>query len=225
MPYPSRQRCENASSSAKSALYTQFCIGVELGDDALVRDLVVRGADTMVSYGVDGVITTPIHSALSKGDVPMTLALLTSRSTRVRLADLDSAPRIKKELMTPLLVQRLSIALEDGAKDLLLRRTAPTSSRSRAKLSLSESVADHLRSRAGLSEDSDTSSTLRASPTDKPRCPPKELIEQIDAEPVEMSGDEEEDEEDDLDSEADEEAEVGSMVSSAGESSVDADDS
>lgn len=218
MPYPSRQRGGDAcSSSVKSALYTQFCIGVELGDDTLVRDLVVRGADTMVSYGVDGVVTTPIHSALSKGDVPMTLALLTSRSTKVRLADLDAAPRIKRELITPMLVQRLSIALEDGAKDLLIERNIPATSRSRVKLSLSDSVAEHLRS-----NNLDISPPLRASATDRPRCPPKELLEQIDTEPTPPSGDEEDEEDDDeMDSDAEEENESESMASSAGESSVD----
>lgn len=183
-------------------LYTQFCIGVELGDDSLVRNLIQRGADTMVSYGVDGVITTPMHSALSKGDIPMTLALLTSRATRVKLADLDAAPKVKRELVTPVLIQRLSTSLEEGAREMLLERpSANPQSRRPVKISLTESLADHFRS-----------DDLHASPTDKPRCPPPPPES-------ENSEVEEEETEETEETEEDKSSSPRSIPSSAGESS------
>lgn len=200
------------------ALYTQFCIGVELGDDSLVRELVLRGADTMVSYGVDGVITTPMHSALSKGDLSMTLALLSSKSTKVRLADLDTAPKVKRELITPVLVQRLSTALEDGAREMLLQRPAvKTTARRPAKVALTEYLADHLRNASvSDSEDSPPSppSLLQASPNDRERCPPKELLI---SEPEETDDEETEEQS----SEDEKPSTTGSIGSSAGESSED----
>lgn len=117
-----RGAAAQAAAAASSELYTQFCIGVELGDDVLVRDLVQRGADPTVSYGVDGVVTTPIQSALAKGDLAMTLALLSSRAVRVRLSDIDSAPKVKRDLVTPILARRLSEALESDARQTLLQR-------------------------------------------------------------------------------------------------------
>jgi hypothetical protein len=165
-------------------LYTQFCIGVELGDDNLVKDLVARGANTMVSYGVDGVITTPMHSALKRGDVPMVVALLTSRSTRVRLADLDEAPRVKRELMTPVVTQRIANALEDGAREMLLDReiTVVKGKRKPVKVSIPESVIEHLKSDPNESSEDE----VRASPTDKPRCPPPELLDDTSDEEIEV---------------------------------------
>ncbi len=205
--------------SANNTMYTQFCIGVELGDDTLVRDLILRGANTMVSYGVDGVITTPMHSALSKGDLPMTLALLSSRSTRVRLADLDAAPRVKRDLVTSVLVNRISNALEDGARETLLQRSITgggggTRNRT-AKLSLSDCVIAHLRTTQQSSEDSDEPQSLpRASSTDRPRCPPADLLVNSDEEAEEQEEEQEYD-----DGEVDVET-GGSIASSADDSSV-----
>lgn len=245
------RRPTTGGSATNSALYTQFCIGVELGDDALVRDLMVRGADPTVSYGVDGVITTPMRSALSKGDVPMALALLSSRATRVRLADLDGAARVKRELVTPLLVRRISDALEDGAQNTLYQRSSaqmPTRGRRNitSKLSLADAVAQHVKETRAHSiaattddieettteeEDNDTTdtevdtvpppiiSTLpHASASDRPRCPPQELLDNSAAAPdVEES--EEEDDIQDLeeDEEEDEESEVSSDTSTVGD--------
>ncbi len=147
-----------------AAPYTQFCIGVELGDDALVRDLIMRGANTMVSYGVDGVATTPMHSALVKGNVSMVSALLTSKSTRVKLADLQAAAPVKKTLVTPQLTRRLADALEEGAKQQLLAVGSLSSGRvPRGKVALTDTVVDHLRTNEGQQY---------ASASDKPRCPP-----------------------------------------------------
>lgn len=221
------------SGAQHHAIYTQFCIGVELGDETLVRELVMRGADTMVSYGVDGVITTPMRTALKKGDMPMVLALLTSRSTKVKLADLDAAPKIKRELVTPMLMDRLTRSLEDGAKETLIKRPSGGARRGGIKVSLSDSLSEHVRKlqeadasahKEAEEADSDSVSTtsvssssslLKASPTDRPRCPPKQLEDQ---------SDEEEDEEDVLSSappsDEEEEAPAGSSIaSSAGDSS------
>lgn len=143
-------------------LYTQFCIGVELGDDTLVRDLVQQGANTMVSYGVDGKITTPIQSAFKKGDVPMILALLSSPATKVRLTDLDSATKLRRIAVTPILVQRVSNALESPDRETLRNREPIFEPKRVMKISLSEAVAEHLRNE----------SLPHASPTDRPRCPP-----------------------------------------------------
>ena len=52
----------------------------------------------------------------------MTLALLTSRAVRVKLADIDSAPKVKRELITPILLRRLGEALEPSACDALIQR-------------------------------------------------------------------------------------------------------
>lgn len=196
------------------ALYTQFCIGVELGDDSLVRELIQHGANTMVSYGVDGVITTPMHSALSKGDVPMALALLTSKSTKVKLADLDAAPKIKRELATPILIQRLSMALEDGGREMLLQRPGLESSTRRpAKVALSDCLIEHFR--ATPPTDSDESpespreaSLVRASSTDRPHCPPDDPAL---SQPEESEEDE---------SEEEDEVSVASSASSSAHSSI-----
>lgn len=95
----------------------------------------VRGADPTVSYAVDGVVTTPMKSALSRGDVNMALTLLNSRAVRVHAADLESAPLIRQDLITPQLVKRLSIALVDDGRrlDNLTTETEqqPASSRQR----------------------------------------------------------------------------------------------
>lgn len=178
-------------SGRQNALYEQFCIGVELGDDILVRDLLQRGADTMVSYSVDGKLTTPMQSALSKGDMSMTLALLNSPATRVRLADLDLAARVKKEQIHPLLVRRLSVALEEGAAGVLVQR--PPAPRTRAqKIALADTVADYLRA-----EKEDRPSSLpHASPTDKPRCPPPGMLSDNQDVLDESSDEDEESEED-----------------------------
>lgn len=159
-------------SRQNANLYTQFCIGVELGDDTLVRDLVQQGADTMITYSVDGKMTTPMRSALCKGDLSMIIALLNSRKTRVSLADLDKAPRVKKELVTPLLIRRLSGALEDGAADTLLQRCAILTSNPNRRMKqkttpLSDILAEYLKTREMSSnydeEEDDTSSTAAVS--------------------------------------------------------------
>lgn len=197
------------------ALYTQFCIGVELGDDSLVRDLVHRGADTMVSYGVDGVITTPMHSALSKGDIPMALALLSSRNTKVKLADLDAAPKVKKELITPVLLQRLSMALEDGGREMLLQRS-PIKTRG-GKVLLAQCLTDHFRSASPVESEESSETEVHASPTDRPRCPPGDPA----LSPRPESENEDEEHEEMEESEEEKASTAGSMVSSAGETTED----
>lgn len=199
----------SSSLSQQRALYTKFCIGVELGDDSLVRDMVTRGqADTMVSYGVDGNITTPMQSALKKGNIPMALALLTSRSTRVRLADIDSAPKIKKDLITPVLLSKVGNALEPGARELLFQREPQPAVSSRVvKVSLSSTLGEYLR------KEDPKEHQQYASPTDRPRCPPG------DASLSSSSSDDEEGALTPTDSGDEEDVQMSSIASSAGDSS------
>lgn len=208
----------NKAAAANEQLYTQFCIGVELGDDTLVRDLIMKGANTMVSYGVDGVIHTPMQSALSKGDIPMVMALLTSRATKIRLADVDSAPKVKRDIMTLLVTRKMSEALEDGAREMLLQRPPPPQTRSTARQSVkvapSESIAVYVTAQQSLQP--------HASPTDRPRCPPGDpalsptTSSNSDAE---SAGGQTEDEDEEEDDGSPGSSPGGSVVSSGGRSS------
>lgn len=174
-------------SSATTATVTaasqrQFCIGVELGDDTLVRDLVQRGAaNTMLPYKVDGKLTTPMQSALTKGDLVMTMTLLNSRETKTNLAEINMAPPILRSQVTPLLMKRMTDAMDQESIQRLLlteaedhqrggqrRSSAATTRRGGENMvHLSESLAEYLRK---------TPSSLPAynKETMKDRCPSQE---------------------------------------------------
>ena len=134
----------------------------------------------------------------------MALALLSSRSTKVNLADLDAAPRLKKEAVTPLLLRRIGESLQDGAKDMLLERPVEKTQRG-TKVSLPECVVQHLRE------------IPMASPTDKVRCFPPE--------PAAVSSDEEEESSTSESESLDKAEEVSSLASSAEDRSDIEDDS
>ncbi len=67
--------------------YTQFFTAVEIGDCDEVSYHIGRGLDPMKNYRMDGKLTCPIKSALSKGDVKMTHILLNSNKVRLTVSD------------------------------------------------------------------------------------------------------------------------------------------
>lgn len=185
--------------------YTQFCIGVERGDVPLVRGLVQRGANPMVTYSVDGQMTTPIQSSLRRGDLAMTQALLASKTARVQLSDIQLAPRVDSSLVTPTLIQRLCECLDGPALDhfkaRVVKRTAPSrGSRSKPQhVDISDAITQR----------------IKASKKD-----PDPVVEYNDDEESEDDDDEESEDNDDEESEENEEEETEEVKSGDDEDDV-----
>jgi hypothetical protein len=150
-------------------LQKQFCISVELGDHALVRDLIQRGVNTGMRYSVDGKTLTPIQSALSRGDVSMSLELLNSRSTKLNYEDLLNAPPLKRREVTPFFVEKLCQHLDPVTRSRIQQmhnKSQRDSPRMGQKVSLTESISTFMqRERQGNMKDN-------VKPMRKPNPPP-----------------------------------------------------
>lgn len=165
---------------------------VELGDAAAVRRLMNKGADPGAPYKMDGVMTTPIRSALSRGDFITAKVLLCSSAVKPTVEDLRSAPIVEQGAISPELARQLAIAIGAEERTILLelrtrgvlRVVGVARQGKNQTVALESVVAEQLRpskpqpqpqweqsSSEGSSETGDNA------PETRPRCPP-ELAQQ-----------------------------------------------
>lgn len=98
-------------------LYAQFCMGVETSDVPTVKRLVTAGVDPRVPYSVDNVITTPLRSAIKRGDAPVLLTLLESRHPiRLHPADFHDSRGFTASSVNLAFVQHLSAAIDPSER-------------------------------------------------------------------------------------------------------------
>ncbi len=93
--------------------YTLFFTAVETGDLGIVNSyLNGKDLDPMKNYKMDGKMTTPIRSALKRGDNNMAITLLDSNRVKVSLGDLLITSKDSNSNET--LIKRLAYHLDDN---------------------------------------------------------------------------------------------------------------
>lgn len=121
-------------ATRSSALQSQFCMSVEVGDSNSVRDMIRLGVDPTIVYSVDGRSNTALRSSLSKGYFKVVGVLLEHPDVKATLEDLQGAmskyrkthdASLQAQQMTPQLISRLASTLSKESKDALMQSQPP----------------------------------------------------------------------------------------------------
>lgn len=174
----SSQESRKRNETTLSSLYTKFCISVELGEHEMVKTYLRHGIDPSVTYSLDGVLTTPIHTTLKRGDIGMSQVILDHPAVQVEYKNLQNAPRFSKSKLDRRFIEKLAHKMNKNEQTLLIQAELPKTTSRAKNISLLHAVKNFIL-------ESESPKNVQKKLTKKPTAgPASREMKKIKAKPV-----------------------------------------